>query len=81
MVTSRIWWCEQGVALLTPPNPGVNHFNSQRAKSLADSMKYYSVTALSRTSSRSRCTSCMGGTPKRLLYSRLKWEASWYPTR
>ena len=31
--------------------------------------------------SRSRCTSRIGGTPKRLLYSRLKWEASWYPTR
>src|SRR6266700_1637822 len=37
--------------------------------------------ALSRASSRSRCTSRIGGTPKRLLYSRLKWEASWYPTR
>ncbi len=37
--------------------------------------------APSRASSRSRCTSRIGGTPKRLLYSRLKWEASWYPTR
>lgn len=32
-------------------------------------------------SSRSRCTSRTGGSPKRLLYSRLKWDASLYPTR
>src|SRR6266436_7885857 len=37
--------------------------------------------ALSLAASRSCCTSRIGGTPKRLLYSRLKWEASWYPTR
>lgn len=38
----------------------------------------YSVDwpALARASSRRRCTSRIGGTPKRLLYSRLKWEAS-----
>ena len=39
------------------------------------------VPVLTRASSRSRCTSRLGGTPKRLLYSRLKCEASWYPTR
>ncbi len=27
--------------------------------------------------SRNRCTSRIGGMPKRFLYSRLKWEASW----
>src|SRR6266705_1586210 len=37
--------------------------------------------ALARAASRSRCTSRIGGTPKRLLYSRLKWEVSLYPTR
>jgi len=32
VVNSRIWWCERGVASLTPPNPGAYHHYFQRAK-------------------------------------------------